>query len=323
MPNTGNQALVFRGVPSDGPIEPWDLGQVIATLNGNFGAPIFLTALNRSDFFSLLIKNLDPTNSRGLQVQDDTGFALLNVEKVQTVIKPVLIVRESLAVSSFDNSFTALLSNMTNTVIKPVLLVRDELYVTSDDGSQTYFQATAAGAEIINSNSSGFLLLIKNLDSANSRGVQVLDDTGFALLTVQKSGTVIKPLLTVRDTFKVTSLDGATTYFQADSTGATVLGSPLSRSVIGSYTGNGGTTQRTISVGFVPNWVTLVGGNSDATIEQYTIHSSNGSSKSDNTGNLRWSAAVKLSGAGNEFYVANGNTDGNVSGRNYSWIAYR
>jgi hypothetical protein len=227
MPPTGTQALRARRVHSDGSPEAQDVNQLIDVVNGNFGMPIFLTGLNRSDFYALLVKNLDPTNSLGLQVLDDTNFALLTVAKANTVIKPELFVRETFWVTNFAGTFVSILSNPTNTIIKPILKVRDTFEVTNAAGSTVHFSATSSGATV----------------NSNTVWHAGNDGAGSGMDSDTVDGSHASAFATSGHTHTANA-----------------------RIANGDYTGNGGTTARQITTGFKAEFVHIIDKTSDDTV---------------------------------------------------------
>lgn len=92
------------------------------------------------------------------------------------------------------------------------------------------------------------------------------------------------------------------------------------RTVTGNYTGNGGTTGRQITVGFIPKIVHLWNGTTGSTM--YIILHDSGSLRLVSSGNPAFSTGVKMH-ASDGFTVGDGNTNGNDNGETYRWVASR
>lgn len=91
--------------------------------------------------------------------------------------------------------------------------------------------------------------------------------------------------------------------------------------VSGSYFGNGGSSARQFTCGFVPRLVIIAGGGNNGNIELAMIHTSGGSASDNNAGNTYWNTAAHLHGS-DGFVIADGNATFNASGILYAWVAF-
>lgn len=95
--------------------------------------------------------------------------------------------------------------------------------------------------------------------------------------------------------------------------------------VTGIYTGDGTTASggRQIPTGFGCSLVIIIGGTTTGTLQQYLLNTVNGGSFNDNAGNITFTSHAHID-ASDGFVVGDGAGDGaNVSGRSYTYIAFR
>lgn len=145
--------------------------------------------------------------------------------------------------------------------------------------------------------------------------VQFRDSGGTTQVQMNLSGT---PSMTVGgNTVALLNSANFTTLQQG---GNNVLTTATARATTGTYSGNGVTTNRLISVSFQPTFAIIAGGNADGNIEMLMVHSTGGSARSVNSGNVTFSGAVKLDPNG--ILVGAGSNHGNASGVSYAWAAF-
>lgn len=93
----------------------------------------------------------------------------------------------------------------------------------------------------------------------------------------------------------------------------------------GTYVGDGTTAGRQVTTGFIPTFGIIVGGTSNATMEQFLIYGSGHAVRTVNNATAAnvatFSGSVGFHGS-NGFTVAGGNTHANISGVTYTWLAF-
>jgi hypothetical protein len=114
-----------------------------------------------------------------------------------------------------------------------------------------------------------------------------------------------------------------TTLQQGGNTVITTATLPATYGVTSTYTGDGGSSARQITTGFVPKLVIVTGGTSNANLGNLHIHSSSGCLYQDNAGNIAWDTTSGRLHGSDGFTVANGSTRGNSSGVVYAYTAFR
>lgn len=105
-------------------------------------------------------------------------------------------------------------------------------------------------------------------------------------------------------------------------TTATLPSAPPAPVVWGTYNGNGGSTARQITVGFVPKYVILSGGTIAGNVEIAHITTASGGAADNNAGNVYPITTVKLR-ADDGFTVGDGATAFNVTSVTYFYLAFR
>lgn len=92
--------------------------------------------------------------------------------------------------------------------------------------------------------------------------------------------------------------------------------------VSGTYSGNGGSTARQFTTGFVPRMVIIAGGTTTGNVEVAWLYSASGGAADNNGGNVYPITQSHLH-ASDGFVVADGNAAFNGSGVNYFYVAFR
>jgi len=286
MPPTGNQASVLRNVPSDAPEDvAWPIQQIVSLLNGYFGAPVWLTGWNSAAQPSLFIRNNDATYSWAIKCVNAGGGTFFDLWKDGLTITPPI----DAVNADFSGTVTiAQLLTVLGTVggSARLLSLTDALVKL----------ATGVSADVRIGETTGNV----SIGSVNGDATDVFIGGTSSYVSI----TCANMDITTGGYFHVNGVDVSAPTYQT------------------TYTGNGVTTGRQITCGFVPKHAILTGGTVDADLQHYQIHGSSSAVKMYNGGNAMFTSSVKLH-ASDGITVGSGSTEGNVNTKPYTLVAFR